>query len=518
MIAKTPKKKGSKRQIARKRRHADISRVMVDRIRVAPENERIYGPVDQDDPDFLALVESINRIGQKEPIVLTLDRVLISGHRRLEALKRLARTYAKVRWERFRYKTNRDRFLELLREFNRLRVKSRRQMLAEETVTPQPEPLVFDYMPHRAAIELGLELIFLGEPARRAAISEAKESFARAVHEIVMGRKHLWPLSDRRVHYLAIHKHVCRNTQTRLMYGQNDESYSDTTDMLTRLRVASTNGDVWEDPIAYELQLPWDCIADETRPMFVWDTYDNVQAYIRDQRKELFTGYARNLQLSQPYWIELLLEKSTLVPILKPLAQSYRLPMTAGRGFCSGAAIHEIVKRYQKSGRKKLLLLVVTDLDPRGDLIARSAGRKLRDDFGLKWEEIVPFKVALLKEQVDERALPSGGDIKQSKASEKINREYVQKYDTDQFWEVDALDEEDLHQIVQRAIDSVLDVDSFNHELDEEKKDDKFIGEMRKTALAALAPLLDGQAGGHRGRAARRTRSAGRRGLEERSD
>jgi len=54
----------------------------------SPENDMIYGAV-QDDEQMDALVESIRIRGLQEPILISDDAYIVSGHRRYHACKRL---------------------------------------------------------------------------------------------------------------------------------------------------------------------------------------------------------------------------------------------------------------------------------------------------------------------------------------------------------------------------------------------------------------------------------------------
>ena len=57
---------------------------MVD-IYPSPENAKLYHPINSDDPDVLALAHSIAERGLLEPLVVTRDHYIISGHRRYAA-------------------------------------------------------------------------------------------------------------------------------------------------------------------------------------------------------------------------------------------------------------------------------------------------------------------------------------------------------------------------------------------------------------------------------------------------
>jgi hypothetical protein len=67
-----------------------IQEVCVDSIRPSPENAQLYRPVTRNDPEIVRLAESIKRHGILEPLIITADFFLVSGHRRYCAA-RLAR-------------------------------------------------------------------------------------------------------------------------------------------------------------------------------------------------------------------------------------------------------------------------------------------------------------------------------------------------------------------------------------------------------------------------------------------
>ncbi len=56
-------------------------------IRPSPENNQLYRPVTKDAPELRALAKSIQRDGVQEPLVVTEDGWIISGHRRHAAAK-----------------------------------------------------------------------------------------------------------------------------------------------------------------------------------------------------------------------------------------------------------------------------------------------------------------------------------------------------------------------------------------------------------------------------------------------
>ena len=51
----------------------------------SPENWEIYRPIDETDKDFVKLVDSITEESMRDPLVVTMDDYILSGHRRHRA-------------------------------------------------------------------------------------------------------------------------------------------------------------------------------------------------------------------------------------------------------------------------------------------------------------------------------------------------------------------------------------------------------------------------------------------------
>lgn len=211
---------------------------------------------------------------------------------------------------------------------------------------------------------------------------------------------------------------------------------------------------------------------------------------MRRELDVMFRGYRRNLQRSQPNHIELLVEKNTVEPIVRPIASRYSIPITSGRGFCSLPPRAAMADRFRRSGKPCLVILFVTDFDPDGEEIAHSFARSMRDDFGI--DDLEPIKVALTFRQVTERRLPANLVAKESSSRYAA---FVERYGRDVF-ELEALAPAALQRIVQEGIDDVLDTDAFNDELDAEREEAVYLDGLRQRARLALRGALDLDAGG----------------------
>jgi hypothetical protein len=363
------------------------------------------------------------------------------------------------------------RFVEMLREFNRQRVKSLDEVVREEIVSADPEEA------HRALVEhrkltsaLDLQTITLNSFRPRSLISAAKRPFLEAVLQVLRDLKDFLPLSVRQIHYnLLNHPPLMHASKPDSRYANTLQSYKNLDDLLTRARL--------------ERSIPFSAIHDPTRPVATWHVHDSVAPFIREQLDGFLKGFYRNLQRSQPNHIEIVGEKNTIEGVIRPIAMEYCIPYTIGRGYSSLPPRHDMAKRLQKSGKEKLVLLVLSDLDPEGEDIGRSFAQSMRDDFGIK--RIEPVKIALTRDQVDQLLLPP---IMQAKKTSSRYDRFTAKHGKD-VYELEAAPPNRLQAYLREVIDTVLDVELFNAEIDAEKRDAAKLDGYRRALLAQLKDM-----------------------------
>ena len=90
--SKTASRNGTGHQHARYR----VVRKRVSSLKPSPENSKLYRPTG-DDPDIESLAESIKKHGLNEPLIVTADNYVVSGHRRHAALTRIGQAFAPCR-------------------------------------------------------------------------------------------------------------------------------------------------------------------------------------------------------------------------------------------------------------------------------------------------------------------------------------------------------------------------------------------------------------------------------------
>ncbi len=443
-------------------------------IKPSPENAKLYRPVDPSDPEVIALAESIKKHGILEPLVITKDNYIVSGHRRHTAAKLAGLKTVPVKVRSVSRLKNRDRFITVLREYNRYRIKGHEEKLREEVISAEPTEKYRGLVDHRLVESVvTADTLKIREGKKRCKISGAKQPFLKAVMDILEKYERYWPLSVRRGHYYLLNDPPLKHaSKPQSIYRNDQKSYRAMDELTVRARLEGG----W---------IEWDAIDDETRPVVTWNVHDDVQAFLRGEIDGFLKGYYRNLMASQPNHIEILGEKMTVGPIIKPVASTFCIPYTLGRGFASLPVRQKMFTRFQDSGKEHLVLLIVSDHDPDGEEIAHSFARSMQQDFGV-WD-IKAIKVALTREQVEAFDLPSD-NLTEAKTTSPNYKRFFDKYGSDAY-ELEAIEPADLQELLTEAVESVIDVDAFNAEIDAEKEDVKFLDATRAKVHKRLADL-----------------------------
>jgi hypothetical protein len=116
----------------------------------------------------------------------------------------------------------------------------------------------------------------------------------------------------------------------------------------------------------------------------------------------------KDFRAVQPYKLVLFGEKTSLVEVLAPIAESRKADLYLPTGEASDTMIHQMAKIGAEDGRR-MVVFYLSDCDPAGWQMAVSVARKLQGLRALEFEEL-DFEVrpiALTPDQVLEYGLPS---------------------------------------------------------------------------------------------------------------
>src|SRR5262249_25850315 len=194
------------------------------------------------------------------------------------------------------------RFLQLLAECNRQRVKTAEEMARKAIAGVDPDDAYQHLRQYRDArvretTAEALAIDIEGE-ASRAQISKAKMPMLNAALAVISARRQFWPLTTRQVHYGLLNEPPLRHaSKPGSRYANDLKSYKDLCDLLLRAR--------------FEGLLDWDAIDDPTRPVTVWRGWQSVGPFVRGPLERFLLNYHRDLQQNQPPHIKLPVDHNT---------------------------------------------------------------------------------------------------------------------------------------------------------------------------------------------------------------
>lgn len=198
--------------------------------------------------------------GVQEPILISTDGYIISGHRRRAASLLAGLPEVPVRIYPISRQDDPAGFWKLLVEMNSQRVKATNELVHESLVKIDPKAAHQQIINERLEKSNSRNLDHLssidpGSDGRRCEISRAKIPLLDAVKRVLQEQHEYWPLSDRQVHYrlLGPDAPLIHASKPESRYVNNIKSYRALTDILTRGRI---NG-----------LIPWIALDDETRPL-----------------------------------------------------------------------------------------------------------------------------------------------------------------------------------------------------------------------------------------------------------
>jgi hypothetical protein len=201
--------------------------------------------------------------------------------------------------------------------------------------------------------------------------------------------------------------------------------------------------------------IPWEWIVDETRELERRPSWDDPAAFVRTVSR----SYRRDHWNHQPVRVEVWSEKGTVRGVLAPVLNQYGVGFRVMHGFGSATTVYDV---SQDDDGRDLIVLYVGDYDPSGmcmsehDLPKRFA-KYDGDHIKLK-------RIALRREHLNDLPSFPASDKKKDKRYKWFVRNFG-----DRCWELDALDPNDLRDLVEEAIESEIDPITWNRSIAIEK-------------------------------------------------
>jgi hypothetical protein len=169
----------------------------------------------------------------------------------------------------------------------------------------------------------------------------------------------------------------------------------------------------------------------------------------------------------QPNHVSVWVEKQALEGIFEPVCNSLGVSWFACKGYPSVSALWDWVKAAQSAhklgGCTKSTVLYFGDHDPDGWEIPRSALRNLNKLLEVRGIELqIEFKrIALTMEQVKKYNPPPF----EAKITSSRYSGYVNEHDTEEAWELDALEPTVLRDLIKEQVDLLFDRDIYDDQI-----------------------------------------------------
>lgn len=447
----------------------------VGEIQPSPENDDLYGEIQRDE-QMVNLIDSIRRRGLEEPLLLTDDGFILSGHRRFHAVQELGWPEVPVR---VCHDIRRHRSLDYhrdLMEYNPQRIKTAGSLLKEALLRDESPDDTYAAIEARnaAAMHVDADFMVVDGAKNVEPVSDRKREFLEAAQHVINDLHNYWPLSIRQIHYRLLNKPPLKLTPKRskfpaehYRYRNDAESYG----ALIRLLMSAR----------YHGEVSMTCIDDPTRPQKTFGGWENLSEFLHSEVNCFLTGYHRNRQQEQPRHIEVFAEKNTLMNIVDRACAEYYVPYSLGRGFCSIPVWRDINKRFRRSGRERMTLIVVSDHDPEGLELADDAIRSLSDLWGIP---VDGHRVAVTRDQIDERGLAE--DFNPAKVTSSRFRKFVERTGSVKSWEVEALDPDYIVEQIKAAIEANMDMEAYKSVCDQEEQDCAQLSRIRRDIATGL--------------------------------
>lgn len=170
-------------------------------------------------------------------------------------------------------------------------------------------------------------------------------------------------------------------------------------------------------------RLGWEMVLDLTRDLDQWQTYRSP----REARADLRESYTEDRWIGQRYYPLLIVEKDTMEPVCKPMADRWQMPFASSRGYGSLKLQHDVaqmlVERYRQY-KQPAVVYFVSDLDPSG-LDLQHAWEEALANFGV----VAVFeRIGLTPEQVEDPGLDLDGMAIDVKPSDSRSKRYLERY------------------------------------------------------------------------------------------
>ncbi len=444
-----------------------ILSVPVSDLTPTPENSLVYRPPETAS-EFDDLITDIRQNGIHHALIGSADGYVLSGHRRLAAARDIGLTRVPVQYSDILVgpMTQQER-LRVLTSYNAgTREKTAGEKLREAVAIVDPEQAVRDAERRRAnhvcdKTQTFPERVKATGSSRRTDPAKQRRELFEAAYAVLhdLHEADLLPVSVRHVHYKLLRSAPRTSSGKRgHPYGRHKDDCAKLSKLLTDARSAGLVPEGW--------------ITDETRPREILPA-QTFPDFVRTEIDNLFGRYFSDIHRCQPRHVEIVVEKNTVFRLLADkVGHKLRLPIQAGRGYCSYPVTADIAERFRESGKAELAIVYVSDLDPEGVNMPEAFQKYFEVDHGITPTTI---RAAVTPKHVQDLDLLPDAD---AKVSSSRYGAFTAAYGHD-CYELDSMPADALVEAVKSTCMDVLDADVLNEAFEAERVADVTLAQYR---------------------------------------
>jgi hypothetical protein len=196
--------------------------------------------------------------------------------------------------------------------------------------------------------------------------------------------------------------------------------------------------------------IDWDAITDRTRTVKEVSHWSSPESILQSCAH----SFRIDKWASQPNHVEIFVEKDAMLGVIENVCEELDVPYFACRGYSSISALWEAGHKRMRPKmlavrKRKLCVLYLGDHDPSGIDMDRDVRDRLTTflgDIGDKEFEVA--RLALNMDQIEQYEPPPNP----VKATDSRSAAYRERFDTDNCWELDALDPPVIVELIREAV------------------------------------------------------------------
>lgn len=214
----------------------------------------------------------------------------------------------------------------------------------------------------------------------------------------------------------------------------------------------------------------WDYMEDRVRNLTTPFAAENSF----DMMRMSCDWFQMNPWLTQDTQVEVWVEKDAVFGVVHPICEEFRVPHFAGRGYVSVSELYSAGQRFSQflAQGQTPIVLYLGDHDPSGINMADDLRGRIEK---YTREPVEVRRIALTMEQVERYNPPPN----RTKEKDSRTAAYVAEFGTRECWELDALNPQDMVQLIREQITQFIEPEAWEVHFERERAEGDKLKQVR---------------------------------------